>query len=224
MFGLVDRWLLLTAERIHAQAEILTRLDQAIGDGDHGANLDRGFTAIVALVEAGRFDEAVALLRQALAEDPDDPVTRSYLAIAVTESGRPAEGLALLEALAADYYRQRKGDYVRVLYGRLCRGMTIAGVAEALGAVPELAGRLGDRRPDEFAFVVVAVLGVLGVETTSFIALRSADGSFSTNAWFRLSNTWLTILLWAYSSIAVAFCAMPVAREPGCWATMARRS
>ena len=53
MFGLVDRWLLLTAERIHAQAEILTRLDQAIGDGDHGANLDRGFTAIVALVEAG---------------------------------------------------------------------------------------------------------------------------------------------------------------------------
>ncbi len=53
MLELVDRWLLLTAERIHAQAETLTRLDQAIGDGDHGANLDRGFSAIGALVEAG---------------------------------------------------------------------------------------------------------------------------------------------------------------------------
>lgn len=53
MLELVDRWLLLGAERIHAQAEILTRLDQAIGDGDHGINMDRGFTAIIALVEAG---------------------------------------------------------------------------------------------------------------------------------------------------------------------------
>jgi dihydroxyacetone kinase-like protein len=53
MLELVDRWLLLAAERIHAQAETLTLLDQAIGDGDHGVNMDRGFRAIVALVEAG---------------------------------------------------------------------------------------------------------------------------------------------------------------------------
>lgn len=53
MLELVDRWLLLAAERIHAQAETLTRLDQAIGDGDHGVNMDRGFRAIVTLVESG---------------------------------------------------------------------------------------------------------------------------------------------------------------------------
>ena len=41
-----------------------------------------------------------------------------------------------VEALAADYYRSRKGDYVRVLYGRLCRSMTIAEVAEALNRKP----------------------------------------------------------------------------------------
>lgn len=35
-----------------------------------------------------------------------------------------------VESLAADYYAQGKGDYLRVLYGRLCERMTIA---EALG-------------------------------------------------------------------------------------------
>ena len=41
-----------------------------------------------------------------------------------------------VETLAADYYAQSKGDYVRVLYGRLCQGLTIAEVAEALEITP----------------------------------------------------------------------------------------
>jgi dihydroxyacetone kinase-like protein len=53
MLELVDDWLILSAERIHAQVDTLTRLDQAIGDGDHGANLDRGFAAVLSLVAAG---------------------------------------------------------------------------------------------------------------------------------------------------------------------------
>ena len=47
-----DAWLRLSAERLHDQATTLTRLDQAIGDGDHGINMDRGFTAIVAMLDA----------------------------------------------------------------------------------------------------------------------------------------------------------------------------
>jgi len=38
-----------------------------------------------------------------------------------------------VESMAADYYANGKGDYLRVLYGRLCERMTIAKVAEALG-------------------------------------------------------------------------------------------
>jgi RNA polymerase sigma factor (sigma-70 family) len=37
-----------------------------------------------------------------------------------------------VESLAAEYYRQAKGDYVRVLYGRLCQRLTIAEAARAL--------------------------------------------------------------------------------------------
>ncbi|MGW2308788.1 dihydroxyacetone kinase subunit DhaL [Actinomadura luteofluorescens] len=40
-------WIRRTAERVSAGAERLTRLDAAIGDGDHGLNLDRGFRAAV---------------------------------------------------------------------------------------------------------------------------------------------------------------------------------
>src|SRR5262249_21983980 len=36
------------AERVIACADELTRLDQAIGDGDHGINMKRGFEAVLA--------------------------------------------------------------------------------------------------------------------------------------------------------------------------------
>ncbi len=54
MFDIFERWLRLGAARLHAAAAELTALDQAIGDGDHGINMDRGFTAIVAQLDAGR--------------------------------------------------------------------------------------------------------------------------------------------------------------------------
>ncbi|NVI90014.1 dihydroxyacetone kinase subunit DhaL, partial [Actinomadura sp. BRA 177] len=43
----VATWIRHTAELVSADAERLTRLDAAIGDGDHGHNLDRGFRAAV---------------------------------------------------------------------------------------------------------------------------------------------------------------------------------
>lgn len=54
MIDVIDAWLRLAADRLHDQAPTLTALDQAIGDGDHGTNMDRGFSAIRALIDAGR--------------------------------------------------------------------------------------------------------------------------------------------------------------------------
>ena len=56
MFDALESWLRLSAGRLHDQAGALTALDQAIGDGDHGINMDRGFTAIVAMLDAGAPD------------------------------------------------------------------------------------------------------------------------------------------------------------------------
>ncbi|MCI0345611.1 MAG: dihydroxyacetone kinase subunit L [Chloroflexi bacterium] len=44
----VRRWLAGAAELLHEQRDYLTQLDAAIGDADHGINMDRGFTAVVA--------------------------------------------------------------------------------------------------------------------------------------------------------------------------------
>lgn len=40
------RWIGLVADRIAERKAELTHLDRDIGDGDHGENLDRGFTAV----------------------------------------------------------------------------------------------------------------------------------------------------------------------------------
>lgn len=48
----VRRWLQEAARMIAAEREHLTALDAAIGDADHGVNMDRGFTAALTRVEA----------------------------------------------------------------------------------------------------------------------------------------------------------------------------
>ncbi len=54
MIDVIDAWLRLAADRLHEGAASLTALDQAIGDGDHGTNMDRGFAAIRVLIDGGR--------------------------------------------------------------------------------------------------------------------------------------------------------------------------
>src|SRR3954453_4474426 len=41
----VVRWMSMLAEDVAAQADHLTQLDAAIGDGDHGINMNRGMSA-----------------------------------------------------------------------------------------------------------------------------------------------------------------------------------
>ena len=49
--GAAHAWLLAVAEAVEAAGDRLTELDSAIGDGDHGANLRRGFRAVAATMD-----------------------------------------------------------------------------------------------------------------------------------------------------------------------------
>lgn len=51
--GLIRAWLLHAADAVAAQRVRLTDLDAAIGDGDHGINLDRGLSEVAAGLRAG---------------------------------------------------------------------------------------------------------------------------------------------------------------------------
>ena len=94
MIDVIEAWLRLAAARLHEEAPVLTALDQKIGDGDHGTNMDRGFTAIVASLDAGR---------------PEGTATRPLAGAVVRTAGRtlistvggaagPLYGTALMRA------------------------------------------------------------------------------------------------------------------------------
>jgi len=49
---LVDDWIRAVASAMALNKDHLTQLDSPIGDGDHGANMDRGFQAVVSKLPA----------------------------------------------------------------------------------------------------------------------------------------------------------------------------
>jgi dihydroxyacetone kinase-like protein len=50
--ALARAWVAAIAESVAAEASRLTDLDSAIGDGDHGVNLQRGFSAVLVALDA----------------------------------------------------------------------------------------------------------------------------------------------------------------------------
>lgn len=108
--ALVDAWLLRAAARVHEQAAILTVLDQAIGDGDHGSNLDRGFSAVAAAITDGPQDVGGRVPEGADEASPADDIVaaserlrlagRTLISTVGGASG-PLYGTALLRAAVA---------------------------------------------------------------------------------------------------------------------------
>ncbi|MBB5925682.1 dihydroxyacetone kinase subunit DhaL [Streptomyces echinatus] len=56
------RWMMAVAASVDREADRLTALDSAIGDADHGSNLQRGFTAVAATLEKEAPDTPGAVL------------------------------------------------------------------------------------------------------------------------------------------------------------------
>lgn len=57
------RWVSAFAETIAENKEYLTALDAAIGDADHGINMNRGMQAVMAKLQAGDPEDIGALLK-----------------------------------------------------------------------------------------------------------------------------------------------------------------
>jgi|ERR1700754_598449 phosphoenolpyruvate---glycerone phosphotransferase subunit DhaL len=61
--ALMDRWIRAFAAAVAENAEMLTRLDSAIGDADHGSNLARGMKAVLAKLDGSPPENPAALLK-----------------------------------------------------------------------------------------------------------------------------------------------------------------
>jgi dihydroxyacetone kinase-like protein len=84
-------WLERYAAVVADQKQYLTGLDAAIGDGDHGINMDRGFQAVVAKIAPLRDKDAGTLLK----------TTGMALVGSVGGAGGPLYGTFFLRAGAA---------------------------------------------------------------------------------------------------------------------------
>ncbi|MFD5898472.1 dihydroxyacetone kinase subunit DhaL [Streptomyces sp. NPDC060366] len=150
------RWLLAVAAAVEREAGRLTELDSAIGDADHGSNLQRGFRAVTASLES---------------EPPETPGATLILAgrrliSTVGGASGPLYGTLLRRTGKA------LGDSPEV---------TAAQLAEALGAgvaaVAQLGGaKAGDKTMIDALEPAVAALG------TSFAAAATAadEGAVAT--------------------------------------------
>jgi dihydroxyacetone kinase-like protein len=84
----VARWLRGCAAQIASHRDFLTQLDAAIGDADHGVNMDRGFQAVSSVLEAADGLPPGELLVQA----------GSTLVLRVGGAAGPLYGTALRDA------------------------------------------------------------------------------------------------------------------------------
>ena len=163
--GTVRRWLAASAVSIREQRDYLTQLDAAIGDADHGANMDRGFSAVVERLDGeARSEPPGKLLLTAGstlvstvggASGPlwGTALRRAGRVLGDAEAFGPEELVAALDAALAgvvDLGAASEGEKtmvdalapaVRVLRERIETG---AGLADALGAARE-AGEEGMR-------------------------------------------------------------------------------
>lgn len=57
-------WLRAYAETIHDNVSYLTELDAAIGDADHGTNMDRGMQKVMSVLDSESFESADALFKK----------------------------------------------------------------------------------------------------------------------------------------------------------------
>jgi phosphoenolpyruvate---glycerone phosphotransferase subunit DhaL len=60
----LDQWIRTFAAAVAENEEFLTRLDSAIGDADHGANMSRGLKAVLAKLDSDPPSSPAALLKQ----------------------------------------------------------------------------------------------------------------------------------------------------------------
>ena len=113
-----QEWLRAAARSIAENRTVLMELDRAIGDADHGENMDRGFSAVVAKLDAGEPPatpaevlKTAAMTLMSTVGGAAGPLYGTALLRAATSLGDSAE--AGPEALAAMLQAARDGVVTR---------------------------------------------------------------------------------------------------------------
>jgi dihydroxyacetone kinase-like protein len=151
----VTTWMTEVASAVEAEADHLTQLDSAIGDGDHGVNMTRGFRAVLAAME--EHGDADAPGRQLI-------LAGKTLVSTVGGASGPLWGLALRRAGRA------LGD---------AGEMDGAGLLDALEAALAAVVELGAAEPgDKTAIEGAAEAADAGARSTTPMQARKGRASY----------------------------------------------
>ncbi|MFE1955263.1 dihydroxyacetone kinase subunit DhaL [Streptomyces sp. NPDC059524] len=143
------RWMAATGAAVDREADRLTELDSPIGDADHGSNLQRGFTAVRAVLDKDAPDSPGAVLALA---------GRQLISTVGGASG-PLYGTLLRRAGKA------LGDAAEVSEAEL---------AAALRTGVDAVAALGGAAPGDKTMLDALVPAVDALEDGGFAAARSA--------------------------------------------------
>ncbi|GCE05911.1 dihydroxyacetone kinase subunit DhaL [Dictyobacter aurantiacus] len=116
------RWLQRSTQVLHENSAYLTQLDSAIGDADHGSNMDRGFTAVSAKLASLSNADIGALLK----------TVGTTLVSTVGGASGPLYGTAFLRAGMASAGKQSlETPDVIALFDAALEGVKTRGKAQA---------------------------------------------------------------------------------------------
>jgi phosphoenolpyruvate---glycerone phosphotransferase subunit DhaL len=173
----LQRWLRVFAASVAEQKDRLTALDAEIGDADHGANMDRGMTAVVDALATAPADPA-ALLKQ----------TGMVLIRTVGGTSGPLYGTLFLRmaSVAGEETTLGPEAFAKALRagveGLVSRGKTELGdktLYDALGpALDALDASLGDGEPLAAALRAASTAADAGRDATTPMVARKGRASY----------------------------------------------
>ena len=175
--GQLEAGLRAWATAVHDQRAWLVDLDRAVGDADHGTNMDRGLTAVVAALDEQQPATPAAVLKLAATK----------MIGTVGGAAGPLYGTALLRAAGAVGDDDVDGDGVVALLEAALGGVVARGKAEvgdktmvdawsaALDAARDAAGS-GASAADVLA--AAATGAEQGVESTEPLVARKGRASY----------------------------------------------
>jgi phosphoenolpyruvate---glycerone phosphotransferase subunit DhaL len=173
----LDQWIRTFAAAVAENEEFLTRLDSAIGDADHGANMSRGLKAVLAKLDSDPPSSPAALLKQigmTLVSTVGGAAGPLYGTFFLRMAGSVGDAAALDQAAFADALRAG-------VQGVVARGKAEAGdktMYDALApAVDALDAALGGE-DTEGALRAAADAAAAGRDATTPMQARKGRASY----------------------------------------------
>ncbi|MDO4910753.1 MAG: dihydroxyacetone kinase subunit DhaL [Corynebacterium sp.] len=171
------RWIKNCAATAHEHREELIELDRAIGDADHGENVDRGFAAVVAAIEENFPESPAEVLK----------LTAKTLISTVGGASGPLLGTAFLRASKAVGGDDSSAATVAALYeagleGIIARGKATEGektMVDAWAPAAKAARAAADEGKSVVeALQLAAAAGAEGAEATVDMVATKGRASY----------------------------------------------